>query len=158
MPFDYFTVFSNINLAILVIFVLSILHVYGIFLAGWSSRSRYSFLGAMRSSAQLIAYDINVGLIVLIVVFVYNKTNLIEVVEVQENFSMFYLLPFFFLFFICSLAETNRHPFDLPEAEAELVAGYATEYTALKFAFFFLAEYCSILMMSFFMVILFLKG
>jgi NADH-quinone oxidoreductase subunit H len=159
IPIGYFSLISGINLAFFFIFVVSVLHVYGIFLAGWASGSRYSFLGGIRSSAQLIAYDINIGLVMICLVLFTENLTLIRFVELQEfGFLFFYFFPLFFIMFVCSLAETNRHPFDLPEAEAELVAGYFTEYSSTRFALFFLGEYCSILAMSNILVIMFLGG
>jgi NADH-quinone oxidoreductase subunit H len=136
------------------------LHIYGVILAGWASGSRYSFLGAIRSTAQLIAYDISIGVTMCSIVFYTHSLNLTEIVLFQEEAGWFVIyLPFLFvLFFISSLAETNRHPFDLPEAESELVGGYTTEYSAAYFALFFLGEYCSILVMVFMINHLFLGG
>ena len=159
-PFSYDSIISNTNFSLLVVFIISVFHVYGIILAGWSSNSRYSFLGAMRSSAQLVSYDISFGL-VLLTIFLHTKSlNLIKILEFQD-FNGWLVLYFpipFIIFFICSLAETNRHPFDLPEAEAELVSGYNVEYSAISFALFFLGEYGSILFVSSFIVLFFLGG
>lgn len=138
IPFSYTAVLVDINIAVFFIFTTSILHVYGIVLAGWASGSKYSFLGALRSTAQLIAYDISIGVIICAVALYPKSLNLIDIVEFQDQNGWFalYLFPLFILFLISSLAETNRHPYDLPEAESELVGGYATEYTSSYFAFF----------------------
>lgn len=160
IPLDYNVVLSNINLGVLFIFAISILHIYGIILAGWSSGSRYSFLGAMRSSAQLLGYDIAMGITIACVVVFSKSLNLTEIVTVQAKTGWFgfYLFFLFIIFFICALAETNRHPFDLPEAESELVGGYFTEYSSAIFALFYLGEYCSIMLMCALMVHLFWGG
>ena len=160
VPFSYISVLSNLNFGVLFIFIISIFHIYGIILAGWSSNSRYSFLGALRSSAQLISYDISVGLIILNIFLCTKSLSLVKIVEFQDFagwFIFYYFIPFL-LFLICSLAETNRHPFDLPEAESELVSGYNVEYSSMGFALFFLGEYSAILFSSFFIVIIFLGG
>jgi len=159
LPFGNY-VLSNINYGIFFIFIISILHVYSVILAGWSSNSKYSFFGALRSSAQLIAYDLTIGLIILILFLSSKSLNILDLVVCQQNigFFLFYYPILFVFFFICSLAETNRHPFDLPEAEAELVSGYNVEYSALGFALFFLGEYAAILFMSMFICNLFLGG
>lgn len=148
------------NLALFFIFACSVLHIYGVILAGWSSGSKYSFLGAVRSSAQLIAYDISIGIIISCLVFYVKSMSLISFVEFQlkNGWLVLYLPLLFVVFFISSLAETNRHPFDLPEAESELVGGYTTEYASSYFALFFLGEYCSILLMVFLINHLFLGG
>ena len=160
LPFNYYFILANINLGILFIFCISIFHVYGVIFAGWASNSRYSFLGALRSSAQLIAYDISMGLLILNIVLFTKSLNLIKIIEFQDfnkSFIYYFTLPFL-LFLICILAETNRHPFDLPEAESELVSGYNVEYSAISFALFFLAEYAAILFICIFTIILFLAG
>lgn len=160
IPFGDFSVLADSNLAIFFIFACSILHIYGVILAGWASGSRYSFLGAIRSTAQLVAYDISIGVTICCVVFFTHSMNLGEIVEFQQHsgWLVFYLPLLFVVFFISSLAETNRHPFDLPEAESELVGGYTTEYSSAFFALFFLGEYCSILVMVFLINHLFLGG
>ena len=160
IPFSYKQMLANINLGVLFIFCISIFHIYGIIFAGWASNSRYSFLGALRSSAQLIAYDISLGLIVLNIILYTKSLNLAKIVEFQDyhGWFVFYFFCPFLLFLVCILAETNRHPFDLPEAESELVSGYNVEYSAISFALFFLAEYAAILFISFFTVILFFGG
>jgi NADH-quinone oxidoreductase subunit H len=138
----------------------SILHVYSLILAGWASQSRYSFFGALRSSAQLIAYDISMVFVLLNIVLYTKSLNLTTLVKLQAQFGWFiiYFPLLFIIFFICALAETNRHPFDLPEAEAELVSGYNVEYSAIPFALLFLGEYSSIIFMSIFIVNIFLGG
>lgn len=159
IPFSVTNVICDLNLGILYIFAISSLNVYGIIIAGWSSNSKYSFLGALRSSAQMISYEVSIGLIILTIVVYTGSLNLIKIVEQQEviwNFIPFF--PLFLMFFISALAETNRPPFDLPEAEGELVAGYNIEYSAFGFAFFFIAEYANILLMSTLCVLLFLGG
>lgn len=160
IPFDARAVLVDTNLGIFFVFACSILHVYGVILAGWSSGSRYSFLGALRSTAQLIAYDISIGVTICCIVFYTHTLNLSQIVKFQLNTGWFviYLPLLFVIFFIASLAETNRHPFDLPEAESELVGGYTTEYSAAFFALFFLGEYCAILTMVFLLNHLFLGG
>lgn len=159
LPFGN-NVLANINYAVFFIFIISVLHVYSIILAGWSSNSKYSFFGALRSSAQLIAYDLSMGLIILTLLLSVKSFSLLDIIFFQENIGwfIFYYPVLFIIFFVCSLAETNRHPFDLPEAEAELVSGYNVEYSALGFALFFLGEYASILFMSMFICNLFLGG
>lgn len=159
IPFKYGIVFADIDLGILYFFAISSLSVYGIVLAGWSSNSKYAFLGALRSAAQMIAYEVSIGLILLSVLFCVSSLNLSDIVYFQEN--VWFIIPHFgsfLLFFISALAETNRAPFDLPEAEAELVSGYNVEYSAMSFALFFLAEYANIILISFFIVIIFLGG
>lgn len=152
-------VISNINLGILYLFAISALNVYGILFAGWSSNSKYAFLGALRSAAQMISYEISIGFTVLSVVICAGSFNLTNIVNAQQKVWFFIpLLPVFFIFYVSILAETNRHPFDLPEAEAELVSGYNVEYSAMTFALFFLGEYANMLLMSTFAAILFLGG
>ena len=159
IPFGFGRVLSDVNLGLLYIFMISSLGVYGIICAGWASNSKYAFLGALRSAAQMISYEISIGLIVISVIFLTGSLNLSFIVLSQENvWFIFPLFPSFFLFAISALAETNRHPFDLPEAEAELVAGYNVEYSAMGFALFFLGEYANMLLMSALSVILFLGG
>jgi len=160
IPFSETAVLVDSNLGVFFVFACSVLHIYGVILAGWASGSRYSFLGAIRSTAQLIAYDISIGVTMCSIVFYTHSLSLTEIVLFQEESGWFVVyLPFLFvLFFISSLAETNRHPFDLPEAESELVGGYTTEYSAAYFALFFLGEYCSILVMIFMLNHLFLGG
>ena len=138
IPFKYGVVFADIDLGILYFFAISSLSVYGIVLAGWSSNSKYAFLGALRSAAQMIAYEVSIGLILLSVLFCVTSLNLSDIVYFQEE--IWFVIPHFgsfILFFVSALAETNRAPFDLPEAEAELVSGYNVEYSAMSFALFF---------------------
>ena len=159
IPFSFTNVICDLNLGILYIFAISSLNVYGIILAGWSSNSKYSFLGALRSSAQMISYEVSIGLILLSIVVCTGSLNLTKLVQYQENLWNFIpFFPLFLMFFISALAETNRPPFDLPEAEGELVAGYNIEYSAFGFAFFFIAEYANILLMSSLCVLIFLGG
>ena len=160
IPFSYSSILVDSNIALLFIFTSSILHIYGIILAGWSSGSRYSFLGSLRSTAQLIAYDISIAIIMCTLALFPKSLNLIDIIEFQDcnGYFAFYLPILFLLFLVSSLAETNRHPFDLPEAESELVGGFNTEYSSSYFAFFFLAEYASILLMVFLINHLFLGG
>jgi NADH-quinone oxidoreductase subunit H len=150
---------ANLNLGILYIFAISSLGVYGIITSGWSSNSKYAFLGSLRSAAQMISYEVSIGLIIICVLLCSGSLNLTQIVLAQK--SIWYcvpLLPLFVMFFISALAETNRPPFDLPEAEAELVSGYNVEYSAMGFALFFLGEYANIILMSNLCVILFLGG
>lgn len=141
------------------VFALSSAGVYGIIMAGWSSNSKYSFLGSLRSAAQMISYEVSMGLITMPVLIFAQSANFIKIVLFQDFvFNFFIVTPSCLLFFICILAETNRVPFDLPEAESELVSGYNVEYSAVGFVLFFLAEYLNIIMMSALMVILFFGG
>jgi len=159
IPFAEGVVICDINLGIIYLFAVSALNVYGILFAGWSSNSKYAFLGALRSAAQMISYEISIGFTVLSVVVCSGSFNLNTIVLAQQKiWYIFPLLPVFFIFYISMLAETNRHPFDLPEAEAELVSGYNVEYSAMMFALFFLGEYANMLLMSTFAAILFLGG
>ena len=159
IPLDRGIVLSDINLGILYIFAVSSLGVYGIIISGWSSNSRYAFLGALRSSAQMVSYEVSIGLIIMSILLNVSSINLTKIVYYQQY--IWYVIPFFFifsLFFISALAETNRPPFDLPEAEAELVAGYFVEYSSMSFALFFIGEYGALLVMSTLIVILFFGG
>jgi len=150
---------TDFNLGLLYLLALSSLSVHSIIMAGWSSNSKYAFLGALRSAAQMISYEIALSLILLSVILLSQSLNLNDIVMAQYNIWFFLpLFPLFLMFMICILAETNRHPFDLPEAEAELVSGYNVEYSAVGFVLFFLAEYSNIIMMSAFTTILFLGG
>jgi NADH-quinone oxidoreductase subunit H len=159
IPIDQDIVIADVNLGILFIFALSSLNVYSIIIAGWASNSKYALMGALRSAAQLISYEISIGLIVMPVLLFSQSTNLTHIVNTQINlYYIVPLFPFFILFFFCILAETNRIPFDLPEAESELVSGYNVEYSSISFAFFFLAEYSNIILMSSLVVILFFGG
>ena len=138
IPIDYKIVLSDINVGIMYIFAISSLGVYGIIMAGWSSNSRYAFLGALRSAAQMISYEVSIGLIIISILLTSGSLNLSEIVLGQENY--WYIIPhfpMFLIFFISTLAETNRAPFDLPEAESELVAGYNVEYSSMTFGLFF---------------------
>ena len=159
IPFKYGLVFADIDLGILYFFAISSLSVYGIVLAGWSSNSKYAFLGALRSAAQMIAYEVSIGLILISVLFCVSSLNLSEIVYYQE--TVWFIFPHFcafILFFVSALAETNRAPFDLPEAEAELVSGYNVEYSAMSFALFFLAEYANIILISTLITLIFFGG
>jgi NADH-quinone oxidoreductase subunit H len=159
IPFAEGILVCDINLGILYLLAVSALNVYGILFAGWSSNSKYAFLGAIRSAAQMISYEISIGFTVLSVITITGSFNLSTIVLSQQKiWFMFPLLPIFIIFYISMLAETNRHPFDLPEAEAELVSGYNVEYSAITFALFFLGEYANMLLMSVFSAILFLGG
>lgn len=159
IPFSNHLVVADIHLGVLYLFAISSLNVYGILLAGWSSNSKYAYLGALRSAAQMISYEISISFIVLTVILCSGSFNLSNIVLTQtKTFFLIPLLPMFIIFYISMLAETNRHPFDLPEAEAELVSGYNVEYSAMTFALFFLAEYSNMLLMSTFAAILFLGG
>jgi NADH-quinone oxidoreductase subunit H len=159
IPFGEDKVLADLNVGIMYLFAISSLGVYGVITSGWSSNSKYAFLGALRSSAQMVSYEVSIGVIIITVLLCVGSLNLSEIVLAQQ--SMWFcipLFPMFIMFFISALAETNRHPFDLPEAEAELVAGYNVEYSAMGFALFFLGEYANMLLMSGMTVILFLGG
>ncbi len=159
IPLSETIVISDINLGIIYLFAISSLSVYGIIMAGWSSNSKYPFLGSLRSAAQMISYEVSIGFIIVTVCLCAGSFNLHSIVISQEKtWYIFPLFPMFVLFYISMLAETNRHPFDLPEAEAELVSGYNVEYSAMTFALFFLGEYANMLLMSAFSSILFLGG
>jgi NADH-quinone oxidoreductase subunit H len=159
IPFGEDKVLADLNVGIMYLFAISSLGVYGVITSGWSSNSKYAFLGALRSAAQMVSYEVSIGVIIITVLLCVGSLNLSEIVLAQQ--SMWFcipLFPMFIMFFISALAETNRHPFDLPEAEAELVAGYNVEYSAMGFALFFLGEYANMLLMSGMTVILFLGG
>ncbi len=159
IPFNETALLSDINLGILYLFAISSLSVYGIIMSGWSSNSKYAFLGALRSAAQMVSYEVSIGFIMISIVLCVGSFNLSEIVSAQKD--IWFIIPFFpifLMFFVSALAETNRHPFDLPEAEAELVSGYNVEYSAMGFALFFLGEYANMLLMSALMSILFLGG
>jgi NADH-quinone oxidoreductase subunit H len=159
IPFSPFGVYADINLGVLYLFAVSSLGVYGIIMSGWSSNSKYAFLGALRSTAQMISYEVSIGFIISTIILCVGSFNLTQIILAQE--SVWFFIPFFplfLMFFISALAETNRHPFDLPEAEAELVSGYNVEYSAMGFALFSLGEYSNMLLMSSFTTILFLGG
>ena len=160
MPFSYNEVIADLNYGLLYIYALSSLAVYGIILAGWVSQSKYPFLGAIRSAAQMISYEVSIGLIFVIIALCAHSLNLMDIVYAQEVNGWFIvtLFPMAGVFFVSIIAETNRAPFDLPEAEAEIVAGYNLEYSSIIFAFFFLGEYGNILLMSALFSILFLGG
>ena len=159
IPFDYGVVFSNVNIGILYLFAISSLSVYGIILAGWSSNSKYAFFGALRSAAQMISYEVSIGIIIIVVLISAGSLNLTEIVLAQQTiWYIIPLFPLFVLFFISAIAETNRAPFDLPEAEAELVSGYNVEYASVGFAFFFIGEYANIILMSSMSALLFCGG
>jgi NADH-quinone oxidoreductase subunit H len=159
IPFSEKAVLVDLNIGIIYIFAISSLSVFGIIMAGWSSNSKYSFLGALRSSAQIISYEVSIGFVIANVALCSGSFNLSEIVLAQNYVWYFVpLFPMFIIFLVSMLAETNRHPFDLPEAEAELVSGYNVEYSAMTFALFFLAEYANMLLMSAFVSILFLGG
>lgn len=159
IPFDYGMVLSDLNVGILYIFAISSLGVYGVITAGWSSNSKYAFLGALRSAAQMVSYEVSIGLIIITVLICVGSCNFSEIVLAQKQIWFgIPLFPLLIMFFISCLAETNRAPFDLPEAEAELVAGYNVEYSAMGFALFFLGEYANMILMSSLCTILFLGG
>ena len=152
-------VISNINVGILYLFAVSSLSVYGIIMAGWASNSKYAFMGALRSAAQMVSYEVSIGLVIVTVLVCVGSLNLSEIVYAQKStWFVFPLFPMFVVFFISALAETNRAPFDLPEDEASLVGGYFTEYSSMLFAMFFLGEYAAMIMMSGMATILFLGG
>ena len=159
IPFSATQVLADINVGILYLFAVSSLGVYGIIMGGWASNSKYPFLGAIRSAAQMVSYEVSIGVIIINVLLCVGSLNLNDIVLAQENlWFVVPLFPMFVIFFISSLAETNRPPFDLPEAEAELVAGYQTEYSGMMYAMFWLGEYANILLMCAMGAILFLGG
>ena len=159
IPFGEDQVLANINVGILYIFAVSSLGVYGIIMGGWASNSKYPFLGSIRSAAQMVSYEVSIGIIIINVLLCVGSLNLSDIVLAQQNiWFIIPLFPMFVIFFISALAETNRPPFDLPEAEAELVAGYQTEYSGMMYAMFWLGEYANILLMCAMGAILFLGG
>ena len=159
IPFSSKLVLADINVGILYLFAISSLSVYGIIMGGWASNSKYPFLGAIRSAAQMVSYEVSIGIIIINVLLCVGSLNLNKIVLAQENvWFIFPLFPMFVIFFISALAETNRPPFDLPEAESELVAGYQTEYSGMMYAMFWLGEYANILLMCAIGSILFLGG
>ncbi len=159
IPFDEGWVLADINVGVLYLFAISSLGVYGIIMAGWASNSKYAFLGALRSAAQMVSYEVAIGFVIISVLLCVGSLNLSAVVKAQEGlWFCIPLLPMFVMFFICTLAETNRAPFDLPEAEAELVSGYNVEYSSMTFALFFLGEYANMILMSGMTTVLFLGG
>lgn len=159
IPLGKNVVIADLNVGILYLFAISSLGVYGIIIGGWASNSKYAFLGAIRSAAQMISYEVSMGLVLVSILMISGSLNLNRIIQAQEH--MWYVLPLFpmwLIFFISSLAETNRAPFDLPEAEAELVAGYNVEYSSLAFALFFLGEYANMILMSAMNAVLFFGG
>ena len=159
IPFGATQVIADINVGILYLFAVSSLGVYGIIMGGWASNSKYPFLGAIRSAAQMVSYEVSIGVIIINVLLCVGSLNLNDIVIAQQNlWFVVPLFPMFVIFFISALAETNRPPFDLPEAEAELVAGYQTEYSGMMYAMFWLGEYANILLMCAMGAILFLGG
>lgn len=156
-------VIADINVGILYLFAISSLGVYGIIMAGWASNSKYAFLGSIRSSAQMVSYEVSIGFVILTVILLVGSLNIGDIVRSQSGGILHWhafsgLFPMFIVFFVSALAETNRHPFDLPEAEAELVSGYNVEYSSMSFALFFLGEYANMILMSGMTSILFLGG
>ncbi len=159
IPLNEGMVYSDLNIGVLYILAISSLGVYGIIISGWASNSKYAFLGALRSTAQMISYEVSIGLIIINVLVCVGSLNFTEIVLTQQKIWLgLPLLPIFLMFYISILAETNRAPFDLPEAEAELVAGYNVEYSAMGFALFFLGEYANMILMSSLTVIFFMGG
>lgn len=161
IPFDKGLVLADINVGVLYVLAISSLGVYGIIMAGWASNSKYAFLGAVRSSAQMVSYEVSMGLVIVTVLITTGSLNLTEIVEAGRNRPIWIdlmMAPMAVVFFISILAETNRLPFDLPEAEAELVAGYNVEYSSMTFAMFFLGEYANMILVSAMMVIFFMGG
>jgi len=159
IPFSETFVIADINVGILYLFAVSSLGVYGIIMGGWASNSKYPFLGSIRSAAQMVSYEVSIGIIIINVLLCVGSLNLSDIVKAQQNlWFIIPLFPMFVIFFISALAETNRPPFDLPEAEAELVAGYQTEYSGMMYAMFWLGEYANILLMCAMGSILFLGG
>ena len=159
IPFSATQVLADINVGILYLFAVSSLGVYGIIMGGWASNSKYPFLGAIRSAAQMVSYEVSIGVIIINVLLCVGSLNLNDIVIAQQDlWFVIPLFPMFVIFFISALAETNRPPFDLPEAEAELVAGYQTEYSGMMYAMFWLGEYANILLMCAIGSVLFLGG
>jgi NADH-quinone oxidoreductase subunit H len=159
IPFDAGVVVANINVGILYLFAISSLGVYGIIMAGWSSNSKYAFLGALRSAAQMVSYEVSMGFVIVCVLLCVGSLNLSDIVEAQRHiWFAIPLFPMFIVFFVSTLAETNRSPFDLAEGESEIVAGFFVEYSAMTFALFYLGEYANMILMSAMTSILFLGG
>ena len=159
IPFAEGWVLADINVGILYLFAISSMGVYGVIMAGWASNSKYPFLGALRSAAQMVSYEVSMGFVIITVLICVGSLNLTDIVLAQQNvWFVFPLFPMVIIFFISTLAETNRSPFDLPEGESELVAGFFVEYSSMTFALFFLGEYANILLMSGMTTILFLGG
>jgi NADH-quinone oxidoreductase subunit H len=159
IPFDFGVVLADINVGILYLFAISSLGVYGIVMAGWASNSRYAFLGALRSAAQMVSYEVSIGFVLVSVLLCAGSLNLTKIVEVQQH--IWFVIPLFpmaIIFFVSGLAETNRSPFDLVEGESELVAGYFVEYSSMAFALFFLGEYANMILVSTMTSLLFLGG
>lgn len=159
IPYAKYSILAEMNIGVLYLFAVSSLGVYGIIMSGWASNSKYAFLGALRSTAQMVSYEVSIGFIIVTIIICCGSFNLQHIICYQNN--IWFLIPFFplfVIFFISALAETNRHPFDLPEAEAELVSGYNVEYSAMGFALFSLGEYANMLLMSSINVILFWGG
>jgi NADH-quinone oxidoreductase subunit H len=159
IPFNLGVVLADINVGILYLFAISSMGVYGIIMAGWASNSKYSFLGALRSAAQMVSYEVSIGFVMVTVLLCVGSLNLTKIVLAQQTvWFAIPLLPMFIIFFISALAETNRSPFDLPEGESEIVAGFFVEYSSMAFALFYLGEYANIILMSAMTSILFLGG
>lgn len=159
IPFDERLVLANINVGVLFLFAISSLSVYGIIIAGWASNSRYAFLGGLRAAAQMVSYEVSIGLVIITVLLLAGSLNLSEIVRAQHDMWFCVpLFPMFIVFFISGLAETNRAPFDLPEGESELVGGFNVEYSSMSFALFFLGEYTNMILISAMTTILFLGG
>ena len=159
IPISSKYVIADINIGILYLFAVSSFGVYGVIIAGWASNSKYPFLGALRSAAQMISYEVSIGFVIITVLLCVGSLNITDIVESQKNvWFVLPLFPMFIVFIISCLAETNRLPFDLPEDEATLVAGFFTEYSSISFGLFFLAEYANMILMSSLTVILFLGG
>lgn len=159
IPFGEGMVLADINVGVLYLFAISSLGVYGVIMSGWASNSKYAFLGALRSAAQMVSYEVSIGFVIITVLLCVGSLNLTAIVEAQRTvWFAIPLLPMFVVFFISALAETNRAPFDLPEGESELVAGYFVEYSSMSFALFFLGEYANMILMSGITVVLFLGG
>ncbi len=159
IPFGYGLVLADINVGVLYLFAISSLGVYGIIMAGWASNSKYAFLGAMRSAAQMVSYEVSIGFVIITVLLCVGSLNLSDIVMAQKTvWFAIPLFPMFIIFFVSALAETNRSPFDLPEGESEIVAGYFVEYSSMSFAMFFLGEYAAMILMSGMTTILFLGG
>jgi NADH-quinone oxidoreductase subunit H len=159
IPFDEGWVLADLNVGILYLFAISSLGVYGVIMAGWASNSKYPFLGALRSAAQMVSYEVSMGFVIITVLICVGSLNLTDIVLAQKNlWFCIPLFPMFIIFFISTLAETNRSPFDLPEGESELVAGFFVEYSSMTFALFFLGEYANMLLMGGMTTILFLGG
>ena len=159
IPYGEGVVLSDLGLGVLYIFAVSSISVYAVLMSGWASNSKYAFFGAIRAAAQMISYEVSIGLIIISVVLCVGSLNLTEIVLAQTN--IWFILPLFpaaIMFFVSALAETNRVPFDLTEGESELVSGFNVEYSSMSFALFFLAEYANIILMSALSVILFLGG